>query len=83
MMWWGHYGSGFGWTGWLAMFAGMLAFWVIIVLLVRALWRNGRSDRTVGTARPDPLTLLKEGLARGDISPEQYEQRRRILTDGY
>lgn len=82
-MMWGHYGAGAGWAGWLVMFAGMLAFWVIIVLLVRVLWRGGRSDSRIEASRSDPLTLLKEGLARGDISPEQYEQRRRILADGY
>lgn len=81
MMW--GFGSGAGWLMWLSMTVGVVAFWVIVVLVIRALWRGNRGERQVGAARPDPLTLLQEGLARGDISPEQYEQRRRILVDGH
>jgi len=81
MMW--GFGSGAGWLMWLSMTVGVVAFWVIVVLVIRALWRGNRGERQVGPARPDPLTLLQEGLARGEISPEQYEQRRRILVDGH
>jgi putative membrane protein len=28
------------------------------------------------------LTLLKERLARGEVTPEEYEQRRRLIVDG-
>ncbi|MBN9607967.1 MAG: hypothetical protein BGO26_06275 [Actinobacteria bacterium 69-20] len=81
MMW--GFGSGAGWLMWLSMAVGVVAFWVIVALVIRALWRGSRGERQVGAARPDPLTLLQEGLARGEISPEQYEQRRRILIDGH
>ncbi|HFA60287.1 MAG TPA: SHOCT domain-containing protein, partial [Rhodospirillales bacterium] len=32
-----------------------------------------------GSARPDPLDILKERLARGEITPEEYEERKRVL----
>lgn len=83
MMWGYDYGMGWGWGMWLVMAAGMIAFWAIIVLVMRALWRGGRGENPAAAPRPDPLALLKEGLARGEISPEQYEQRRRILVDGH
>lgn len=82
MMW--GFGSGAGWAMWPVMVAAMIAFWTVIILAIRALWRGGRSDDDpTGAARPDPLTLLNEGLARGDISPDEYESRRRILVDGH
>jgi putative membrane protein len=80
---WG-FGSGAGWVMWPIMAAAMVAFWAIVVFVIRALWRgSGRTNISEGASRPEPLTLLQEGLARGDISPEQYEQRRRILVDGH
>lgn len=83
MMWNHGYGMGWGWGMWLLMGLGMIAFWVAVIFVIRALLpgRNRNSDITA--ARPDPLTLLKETLARGEISPEDYEQRRRILVDGH
>lgn len=80
MMW--GFGSGAGWMMWPIMAAAMIAFWVLVVLGIRALWRGGRRDEQVA-GRVEPLTLLQECLARGEISPEQYEQRRRILADGH
>lgn len=76
MMW----GSGYqmGWWTWVVMGGGTLTFWVVVVLLVRSLLPANRD-----TERPDPLTLLKERLAHGDLSPEDYEQRRRLLVDGH
>ena len=79
MMW----GSGFGmtWWMWLAMGAGTLAFWVVIFMAVWALL-PGR-EKEGDTTRPDPLTLLRERLARGEVNPVVYEQRRRLLVDGH
>ncbi|AKT50941.1 MULTISPECIES: SHOCT domain-containing protein [Actinomycetes] len=79
-MMWGN-GYGMTWWMWLAMGTGTLAFWVVIVLALRALL-PGREKRDV-TQRPDPLTLLKERLASGDVNPEEYEQRRRLIVDGH
>ena len=66
---------------WLAMGTATLAFWIVIVLAIRALLpAPGTTSRN---RRPDPLTVLKEGVARGDMTPEEYEQRRRLIVDGH
>ena len=76
MMW--GYGANMGWVMWLIMGTGVVAFWVLVVLLIRAIL-PGR-DRGV-EARPtvDPKSLLKERLARGEITPEEYETRRKLI----
>jgi putative membrane protein len=62
-----------GFWGW----AMMLAFWtLVVVLLVWAL-------RSSGTPRPEgdeALRILDERLARGDIDPGEYEERRKLLA---
>ena len=75
----GHMGDwGAGW--WILMMLGMVAFWGLVIVgivwLVRELaGRHERAATTVG-----PLELLDRRLAEGQISPDEYEERRRILT---
>ena len=80
-MMWGS-GAGMGWWMWLVMGVGTLAFWAVIVLAVRVLL-PGRAGQSGAPQRPEPLTLLKERLARGEVSPEEFEQRRRLIVDGH
>ncbi len=80
-MMWGN-GYSMGWVMWLVMGLGVLGFWVVIALVVRALLPD-RAARTVTPAGPDPLSVLKERLARGELTPEEYEQRRRLIVDGH
>lgn len=79
--------NGHGWDdgGWIVMGVGMVLFWgaVVagIVLLVRAL----AADRAGGPpVRPEPTAseLLERRLADGQISVEEFEERRRVLTGG-
>jgi putative membrane protein len=77
-MMWGS-GFGMGWAGWLVMGLGTIAFWVVVVLVVRALLPTGGTPAPKGHA--DPLGVLNERLARGDVTPEEYEQRRRLIVD--
>lgn len=35
--------------------------------------------RLSGVGRSDPLRMLRERLARGEITPAEYEEARRIL----
>ncbi len=79
-MMWGN-ASGMTWWMWLAMGTATLAFWVVIALAIQALLPGRGSDRRY--QRPDPLTLLKESLASGDVTPEEFEQRRRLMVDGH
>jgi putative membrane protein len=81
--WWdGHMGWDGGW--WIVMALGMVLFWGLIVLgvvlVVRELTRGrddrGRVDRGAGT---DAMALLDRRLALGEISPEEYQERRAVL----
>ncbi|MBK8733473.1 MAG: SHOCT domain-containing protein [Actinomycetales bacterium] len=80
-MMWGN-GAGMGWWMWLVMGGGALGFWVVIVLVIRALL-PGRA-RPAGN-RPERIRSLssRESLARGEVSLEEYEQRRRLIVDGH
>ncbi len=80
MMW--DNGYSMGWVMWLVMGLGVLGFWVVIALVVRALL-PGRAARTGTPAGPDPLSVLKDRLARGELTVEEYEQRRRLIVDGH
>ncbi len=82
-MWGNGYGMGWGWGMWLLMGVGMIAFWVVVIFVIRALLPGRGGSKDAAAARPDPLTLLKERLARGEITPEEYEQRRRLIVDGH
>jgi len=68
------------WGAWgVGMMLMMLVFWGLvvtgIVLGVRWLTRQG------GAARPDPaLEILRERYARGEITKEEFEARKRDLT---
>lgn len=70
MMW----GYGFGWFGWLLM----VAWWALVVAgiawLVRSL-SDRRDDADLGSAR----RILDERFAAGELSVEEYEERRRVL----
>lgn len=71
-------------TDWLLMGLGMVVFWVSLVavaaLVMRQLMIRGQWDQP-GSSRPaDPLQLLGERLARGDIDPEDYLRRRELLS---
>ena len=82
-----RYGMGFGLGGVLAM-----ALWVaiavlvvaLLVLAVRWLIRAEQHGRTPGpqSAAPagrDPVEILRERYARGEIDEDEFERRRRTL----
>jgi putative membrane protein len=81
---WGHM---MGWGGTMFGGIGMLLFWgVIIVLLVlfargytggartRATFQSPHSGSTA-------LDILQERYAKGEINKEEYEQRKKTLTE--
>jgi putative membrane protein len=63
-----------GWTmgldGWLWMAAWAFVIVLVVVLLLRQPSRSFRDE---------PLDILRARLARGEISPEEFEQARRLL----
>lgn len=76
MMW------GNGWGGWVAGALMMLIFWgglaALVVFSVRAF--GGRSPERRGErSSPRAQDILAERFARGEISEDEFEQRRRVL----
>lgn len=77
----GWYG-GTGWGAWLLMAAGMVAFWGLVIFAVIAIFRGlGTSrDKSEGqTPLDDPLRILDERFARGELDVEEYHARRSVL----
>jgi putative membrane protein len=81
MMYWGWNG---GPGGWVAGLVGMLIWLVIIglfVLVVVRLFSGPRHDRYWSPQpRPDdPEEILRARFARGEIAPDEFEQRLEVL----
>ena len=77
MMWWN---DGMGWGGWIGMTLLMVAFWSLVVFGVIAIFRGDReSSSSRAPLQVDPLGILDERFARGDIEAEEYNARRDAL----
>ncbi|GAA1157475.1 SHOCT domain-containing protein [Nocardioides aquiterrae] len=75
----GWYGDGVGWGGWLVMSLSMIAFWALVVFAVVAIFRTGREDGSGRPGRRDPLEILDERFARGEIDETEYRARADVL----
>ena len=63
-----------GWGGGIMMLIGLLLLAAIIYLLFR------RKDSSGGNGREDsPLELLQKRYVNGEISKEEYEEKKRVL----
>jgi putative membrane protein len=75
MMW----GNGWGWVFGALM---MLVFWggliALVVFLVRGSGRGSRGG-TEGPRGSDARVILEERFARGEISKEEFDERKRVL----
>ena len=72
-----HMADGWGWwmlVGWLwmAVFWGLI-IWAVVTVVRRDGSSSGRS------ASDDPLTILERRYAAGEISHEEFEERRSRL----
>jgi putative membrane protein len=70
-------GSDFQWW-WLPMMGGMILFWGLVIVGIVWLVRGGlgpREDKKVSA-----VELLERRLAEGDLTVEEYRQRRGVLT---
>jgi putative membrane protein len=61
---------------------GMHAFWwvfwlILLVVLVSSVWSS--RERARRTDRESPHELLQRRLAKGEITPEAYEQAKSLL----
>jgi putative membrane protein len=58
--------------------------WIPILLVIWLIWdRDHRANGSfpVSTTRKDPLQIVKERYARGEITKEQYDQLKSDLQD--
>ncbi len=77
---WGD--MGWGWGGGLLGAVHMLLWWVLIVLgiVVLVRWLMGGS-RSESAGRGDrALEIVRERYARGEISKEEFDERKRDLS---
>ncbi|MGC2457940.1 MAG: SHOCT domain-containing protein [Gallionellaceae bacterium] len=80
---WGYMGNGYSWGGMAFGMVSMLLFWLLliaaVVIVIRYAWGTGNSAerRQEKTA----LDILKERYARGEIEREEFEQKKRDLSE--
>jgi len=74
---WDMHDSGGGW--WVVMFLGMLLFWGLVIAGIVWLVRAGAGSASAHGQR-GARELLDERLATGDITVEEYERRREVLS---
>jgi putative membrane protein len=69
--------------GWgVLMILGMVLFWALVIGGVVWLLREVRGSREGRVeADQDPLKILDRRLADGSITPDDYRERRAVLTD--
>jgi putative membrane protein len=60
------------------MWIGQIAFWILVVIVVTKLVQghNERSDSSISA-----LSLLEERYARGEISRDEFLERRTVLRN--
>jgi len=73
--------GGWGWGAWLMMTVMMVAFWGAVGWVVVTLIRHGGPPPTESRdgASPDPLRILDQRYARGEIDDDEYRRRRDTL----
>lgn len=72
MMW------GYGWGGWIGGLLMMALFWAGLVAAIYVVVRTGGGSRTP-PRRSKALDILAERFARGEISAEEFEERRKVI----
>ena len=75
------YGWGAGLGGSLWMVGVLILFIGIVFLVTWAIHGFGQSAdrRTDASPRPEPMDILRERFARGEITETEFEQMRRTL----
>lgn len=79
-MWDGNGHMDGGW--WIVMMVWMLLLWSAVVVGIVWLVRGGLSDRWRTPRHDTPLEVLERRFAEGQMSVEEYRERRAALTDG-
>ncbi len=80
-----HYGWEWGWGHMIFGSLMMILFWggLILLIVLAARWLGGRLSRDAGPAAPrtSALDILEERFARGEIDKEEFEERKRLLSN--
>ena len=81
-MMYGWYNQGMGGGWWVLMMIGMVVFWAVFVIGIVALLRQYGQRR--GAAHADSpstsaIEILKQRLARGELTEEEYTRLRTLL----
>lgn len=77
-MMWSNYNM--GWGGWIVMTLAMVAFWALVVFAVVAIFRGTQNaGPTVRNPGRDPMEILDERFARGEIDSDDYHARKDVL----
>ncbi len=80
---WGGDMMGWGWGGGWGLFGifHMLLWWVLLVLVIVVLvrWLAGGGSRRYGDSSDRAIDILRERYARGEISKEEFDARKRDL----
>ncbi len=74
MMWWT--GSGYWWIGALMMFV----FWGGLIWAISLLAGGSGPGPSTGNRASTPADILAERFARGEISKNEFEERRSVLA---
>lgn len=79
MMW--YWSGHMAWWGWFLGSIGMVVFWGLIIwgiwYAVTGITRQQNQRDSAGQAR----RILDERLARGEITPEEYQHLRSLIRD--
>lgn len=78
-MMYGYYGPHTGAGPWLAMGLMNLGIWVLLIALVVWVIRSVAPHNMHRHGRDDPMEVLAQRFARGEIDAEEYLARRRVL----
>jgi putative membrane protein len=61
----------------------MAVFWILLIVgviyLIKWLAGSGRARDLFGTGGSQPLEILKERYARGEIDEKEFEEKKRVL----
>ena len=75
----GWYHDGAGWGGWLVMTIAMIAFWAMVIVAVVVLFRGSKGSGQDSSPHQDPMAILDQRFARGEIDEDEYHARSAVL----